>query len=747
MLDQRFDRLERLIEDIWCSIQETTRSIDSKPQVSRYSELRNPPHVETRRNAMNVPTSLLTFVETQHGRLRRQQRGIDKKDLQAAIKYGKRFNYFPRRNGDECSRYVYNDITYIVNEVTREEITSYAKALELETVPESAAMRESHERAVERIQNDLDSWTSNTVFVVDTSGSMREADVWGTRSRLSAVWVSIALDFLAHRLESGEACETDVISIVTLAEHPQLVVNEMPSNWVLFNQLVRIYEDHLVPAYGHGPFLPSLQQAQDLLTRNPNAACALSLTFLSDGAPSDFIRDHRTKHEWDDLIVKNVEELAAKFGRRLTFTTIGIGSDDKFSLLNRMADAAADFGVKAAFMLPSMTSSSLGGVFTSVATALTSTQTEMTDVETLKQRKVRQVDRESRRKANEVMFEASDADFWIYPRSRVVRQIYKEYRDEDQAMKREFVEAPLLDSNAAYVALSKRSFGEGAERNAFRFYEIGSDGKTIVGKPLVAKESRLILASEQGADERARRKFVRLFCSTQQLARRLAKEFNEKLDKTRRVDSTTPRIAFLDCSVYQLDDVNIGKASVLVEEKLDHTKWHKWNANNGFVDSMTQAPVLCSAALSHAFVKVDAEDLSAIEEESEDEEDEEADDISNKVRAKGKIEPKVFSASEVAQAFSHFTYLATGRKRLVCDLQGVYNENARMLHLSDPVIHYYNGTYGHRTKVHGDTDRGQKGMRMFFATHECGHLCRLVLRGFQRSRDARPQRTKSYVTR
>jgi Mg-chelatase subunit ChlD len=735
MLERRQDDLAlvmRRVKDLQGHLQSQLDIIESMRRcIHGESKKMVPPALEAPSKQMtqqprnvDVPTSAITFVETQHGRLRRQQRGIDKKDLQAAIKYGKRYNYFPRRNGDDCSKYVYNDITYIVNEVTREEITSYAKALELEPVPETAAMRESHERAVERIQNDLDCWTSNTVFAVDTSGSMRAADVWGTRSRLSAVWVSIALDFLAHRLESGEACETDVVSIVTMAEYPELVVKEMPSTWVLFNQLVRIYEEHLVPAFGHGPFLPSLQQTQELLTRNPNAACALSLTFLSDGAPSDFIRDHKTKAEWDDRIVKHVEELASKFGRRLTFTTIGIGSDDKFSLLNRMADAAADFGVKAAFMLPSMTSSSLGGVFTSVATALTSTQTEMTDIETLKQRKVREVDRESRRKANEVMYKVSDADFWIYPRSRVVRRIYREYLDDKQVRQKEFKEAPLLDSNALYVALSKRSFGEGAERNAFRFYEIASDRTTIVGKPLVAKESRLILASEKGADERARRTFVRTFCSTQQLARRLANEFNEKLDKTRRVDPTTPRIAFLDCSVYQLDDEDFGRASVLVEEKLDHTKWHKWNANNGYVDRMNEAPILYPAALSQAFVKVDAEELSAIEEESEEEEDEEAEDEFQRAHMNRKIEPKLFSPSEVAQAFSHFTYLATGRKRLVCDLQGVFDENGRVLRLSDPVIHYYNQANGHRTRVHGDTDRGQKGMRMFFATHECGHLCR-----------------------
>jgi hypothetical protein len=37
------------------------------------------------------------------------------------------------------------------------------------------------------------------------------------------------------------------------------------------------------------------------------------------------------------------------------------------------------------------------------------------------------------------------------------------------------------------------------------------------------------------------------------------------------------------------------------------------------------------------------------------------------------------------QAFSHFSYWATGRKHLVCD-QGVYEEKANMIMFSDPGI-------------------------------------------------------------
>lgn len=118
--------------------------------------------------------------------------------------------------------------------------------------------------------------------------------------------------------------------------------------------------------------------------------------------------------------------------------------------------------------------------------------------------------------------------------------------------------------------------------------------------------------------------------------------------------------------------------------------------------------------------------MDPIEEGSEDE-DESDDEISESDNF-----VKVFTASDVAQAFSHFTYWASGRKRLVCDLQGVYDEKANLLRLSDPVIHHT--SFSGRKHVHGRTDRGRKGKAMFFETHECTHLCRLMLRGFKRVR-------------
>jgi len=138
------------------------------------------------------------------------------------------------------------------------------------------------------------------------------------------------------------------------------------------------------------------------------------------------------------------------------------------------------------------------------------------------------------------------------------------------------------------------SFGEGGERLAFQFFEIASDGCTVVGEPLVAKSSRFIErledAQENSTDDfgrnnkwnrwRARDDFVRQFCERQYKALKLAEAFNKKLDSIPRLDPVTPRVTFLDCSIYYTDDDSFGEAALLVERKLNG-KFMKWNGNNG----------------------------------------------------------------------------------------------------------------------------------------------------------------------
>jgi hypothetical protein len=78
--------------------------------------------------------------------------------------------------GDSTGVYTYKDIVYVVNEITGEEVTSYSVPLEYDSVPITAAMLRLHKTAQAKMQTDGNSWLSNTVLVIDTSGSMKTGD-------------------------------------------------------------------------------------------------------------------------------------------------------------------------------------------------------------------------------------------------------------------------------------------------------------------------------------------------------------------------------------------------------------------------------------------------------------------------------------------------------------------------------------------------------------------------------------------
>jgi hypothetical protein len=85
-----------------------------------------------------------------------------------------------------------------------------------------------------------------TGIAVDTTGSMKKSDVWGTPNRLDAVRISIALDLVARRIEACETCPLDVVSIVTIEDTPQVITCEHPCSYALYNMIARIYNNQSV---------------------------------------------------------------------------------------------------------------------------------------------------------------------------------------------------------------------------------------------------------------------------------------------------------------------------------------------------------------------------------------------------------------------------------------------------------------------------------------------------------------------
>jgi hypothetical protein len=165
--------------------------------------------------------------------------------------------------------------------------------------------------------------------------------------------------------------------------------------------------------------------------------------------------------------------------------------------------------------------------------------------------------------------------------------------------------------------------------------------------------------------------------------------------------SSTPLIAFLECYVFLLDDKFGSCNGIMVEKMLDPTKYKKWNTNDGYVDGMSPAEyhlmknekVCMHRPKEHEFTGQDCS----------------------------------FSIDDIPQAFSHFTYIFSKRKYLVCDLQGVLSTetNEPFFELTDPVIHYSEMT---DRRDYGRTDRGQQGIEDFFRSHKCSYLCHMLFR-------------------
>ena len=76
---------------------------------------------------------------------------------------------------------------------------------------------------------------------------------------------------------------------------------------------------------------------------------------------------------------------------------------------------------------------------------------------------------------------------------------------------------------------------------------------------------------------------------------------------------------------------------------------------------------------------------------------------------------------EIVQAFSHWTYVISGKRLMVVDCQGVFDATANEFTLTDPAIHCTDDA-----TMFGGTNLGKDGVLRFFETHKCNEYCRAL---------------------
>lgn len=733
-------------------------------------------------------TSMIPVSFTNHGRQRQLERQIPLRDVQAAIKYG---TATPHVNPN-LMIYTHNGLKHIIERSTSRLITAMVSTIQLDFKTVTSRDMKQHKQAMERIhrkgskepgeikpeevlssnmksnQNNSDAvyppirscWKSHSVLIVDRSGSMRNSDVAGCRTRLGAVWLSIAQDFINHRIESGIAGDQDVVTIILMGNHAKVLIDKWPTDAVLYNRIVQFFFDsekadvkyargekcnpNWIRPYGHGCYGPALALAEKVIHDFDDSSSILQLLVLSDGKPSDSCI-LKVKNA-NDSIKEAVGNMASKYGRRFNFAAIGMGNMKDYDCLKDMTECAKEYGAHlSSFQVPAMSCAKIGAAMSSVATTLSLCQTKLNGNTNGGYKRVRSCFRESTKSIPALTEWVDNTEFHIYSIEKVERYEYRVLPDGSKA----FQSVPLLHKEAQGVAIKRKAFGEGSERLAFQFFEISEDGSSVVGEPLVAKKSRFIDDDEilnDGNEEEGlwkdKDRFAKRFCKIQTKARECAEAFNRKLDSFPSLDPDTVRVSFIDCYVYYLNDRNHGESAVVVEPKLEG-RFEKWNNNNGWMKESTPKKSRKSDTNSNHKMASIAEGNENVDHSDTDENSgkenevivlDDSDDDDGVIDLTGLDDYITVTKNEVAQAFSHFSYVYSGKKMLVCDLQGVYDTQKKLFRWTDPVVHYHNPSDDpkncHKRGRHGRTDMGQKGIQNFFKSHQCNPLCDLVCKGF-----------------
>ena len=585
---------------------------------------------------------------------------------------------------------------------------------------------------------------------------MKKADVPGHRTRSRAVFYSIANEVVAAPLVANLVSFTDVVTLIEMRENAtvNVLIDQEPMTWLLFNKFVDLANDQF-RGRGHGNYLPAIEAAGGIFQRTVRTNgknVALFLLFLSDGKPSDHVKLRIAAHEQAAYIRKSMYKLCTSMrsvAKNFTFGAFGFANDmsNEFDVMKQMKAEAERFGITSIFE-QGLDSRVLRKALHMMSKSLTSTITAMSSLINSKPPKTlvsrsrpghvpahKSEDKSTADIASSHNIIEQGKCYWYIigtlfelegSWSKVrVRRFELANKADRKAKKDEdgFIETLLLHhkKGARGIAFSKKYIGRGAEREARLMTEINYAGQPI-GQPLVAKfDIRDKTAGQLH--------FHKIFGRTQRQASRLARKFNESLDR-HGIPKRFARIQFLDCSFYTTYTTSEGEWGLLCEDYLPAGRWKKWTDNRGGIHNVAKCtPVLEPASKGRPGPTTVMASLAESEEEEEVESDEDLfEDSASKpppVRqmltfADRQLFRRILD-EDILLAFSHWTHFYTKRDCLVCDLQGVHFDGANpVFKLTDPAIH------SKKPGRYGSTDHGRKGQNAFFKNHTCNSVCKLL---------------------
>ncbi|KAL7544374.1 hypothetical protein ACHAWF_007757, partial [Thalassiosira exigua] len=679
---------------------------------------------------------------------RSTQRDIDKRDLQRALKYGRRESAWGERWLVE-----YDGITFITDSTMRREVTAYPSPLPSIDMDFSAI--EEHLKAKRLFEQKPELSTSHTLIIIDNSGSMldKKNDIHLYRDSQNAAFSLTALEFVAEQVLSKSGVNSDLVSLIKFSEHPSIEFSKEPMGWHVYNKILSHRDKQTYKSRQGAPlmdelsggsnYLPALAEAQQLLESGCHDQLALSLFFYSDGRPTDHTKLGITANESYEKMKVAMMRMATQFGEALTVSMVGLGDlHDQFTPLKAMAEAATAAGAKGSFERCDRTAHSISSAISSTVTSTNKTRLTLQDGGRTKYTERSDLRSENNSFPKHIWRYFKIAGHLVYnpqakelsPHSSLPLAAVQAYPYE--ASERQYSPPP-------FIAINRNYFGKGAERVAFRCRLSDSKHPTgFVFGEMTAKETK----HEQRIE---RVDFHQGFAETQMFANYLANQFNMYVKNSQYYSQAQiPELKFLPCSVLLLEDPSWpvdGLRGVLVEKMLDTGRfpWTKWNDNNGAVNGKRAHKAVDVDFELKELQRENAQDFDAIAEDEEESDDDEslsdmecegANEQDEEARGRSSnigIDPSDYAREcrcllNYTEAFTHFTYRFTNKRVMVCDIQGVFNThtNPPTLELTDPAIHYASAKG--RRMVYGKTDKGRSGMNAFWKTHKCTKICKLL---------------------
>lgn len=501
---------------------------------------------------------------------------------------------------------------------------------------------------------------AHIVVVVDISGSMRTVDVQPDEGgEYITRMTAVTMTLRTFFEKQAQDCSPHRFSLISFNEQARLHF----SGKTAYQAATQVTSSLNLTA-SHGTyFVAGLEAAKSALV---HAAGTPHWLIFSDGRPADGPQTLK-------LVAAMLKEHES-----LRIHAIGFGDGLDFHVLQQLTSIG-----RGTFAPSGRSVAALHGAFASVTSTITLTQTVTSRTSQSstfsfqagngpgqsgpEDETQRAKDKTSKQRP--VTFEYANQFVWdsqsiSFPSSRRALSFNG----------KKFIEYYHRRATASHPVYIRRSpFTEGGMRHVYCFkdslvklcFEEGRDGFAMRA---AGTDARMVAKLSRYVDEwHNSYEIVSAYAKSSAMAKWYARIFMMAVaDRLGLTGRRMARIIFVECYIYQASDGSAAPTKYFIGERYLPGLFLKYNSNHGFVNP--EAP-----------------------------------------------------DTEIAQAFSHFTFEASGGEQMVLDLQGVYVDKA---HRRRPHIIMTDPQVVSLERSFGPGDLGLEGMCAFFRTHKCGATCR-----------------------